>query len=102
MTMTNATQPASRLSLFSPEEEQRYRSRWESIQASFVEEPREAVEHADDLVADIADRIAEAFRNERAALEALWERNGETSIEDLRACMQRYREQVDRLLAVGP
>ena len=99
--MAHVTRTKASDTLFSPEEEQRYRSRWESIQAAFVEEPREAVEQADDLVVDIADRIAEAFRNERSALEALWERNGDVSTEDLRSVLQRYRDQVDRLLSFG-
>jgi hypothetical protein len=51
--------------LFSPEEATDFRSRWEAIQASFVDEPRQAVEQADTLVAVAIKRLAEMFAAER-------------------------------------
>src|SRR5436309_15166431 len=40
------------------EQGQSYRSRWEEIQTGFVDEPRQAVEQADHLVAEVIKRVA--------------------------------------------
>jgi hypothetical protein len=76
------------------------RPRWADIQASFVDEPRRAVEKADALVADAIRRLAEAFADARADLERDWDRGGNVSTEDLRLAFRRYRTFFDRLLEV--
>jgi hypothetical protein len=76
------------------------RARWNEIQASFVDEPRRAVEQADGLVADAIKRLAESFAQERARLEGQWDRGGDVSTEDLRQALQRYRSFFSRLLSV--
>lgn len=76
------------------------RNRWTDIQASFVDEPRRAVEQADGLVADAIKRLAETFANERSQLEGQWDRGGDVSTEDLRQALQRYRSFFSRLLSV--
>ena len=75
-------------------------SQWTEIQAGFVDEPRNAVERADGLVADAIKRLAETFANERAQLEGQWDRGGDVSTEDLRQALQRYRSFFSRLLSV--
>ena len=75
-------------------------SQWTEIQAGFVDEPRQAVERADGLVADAIKRLAETFANERAQLEGQWDRGGDVSTEDLRQALQRYRSFFSRLLSV--
>jgi hypothetical protein len=40
--------------VFSREEAKDFRARWDAIQVSFVDEPRQVVEQADSLVADEA------------------------------------------------
>jgi hypothetical protein len=75
------------------------RSRWEQIQASFVDEPRRAVEEADTLVAELMQRLADSFAQEREGLEGQWDRGDEVSTEDLRIALQRYRSFFDRLLS---
>src|ERR1700730_9861878 len=47
--------------LFSPEEGQDFRARWDTIQVSFVDEPRRVVEQADSLVAVAMKGLAEMF-----------------------------------------
>jgi hypothetical protein len=74
------------------------RSRWTDIQAGFVDEPRQSVERADQLVASAIQRLAEAFARERAALESQWESGSNVSTEDLRLALQRYRSFFGRLL----
>jgi hypothetical protein len=76
------------------------RTRWTDIQAGFVDEPRNAVEQADALVAEAIKRLAETFANERNQLEGQWDRGGDVSTEDLRQALQRYRSFFSRLLSV--
>jgi len=76
-----------------------YRSQWESIQTGFVDEPRQAVEHADHLVAEVIKRIAEVFADERSKLEEQWSRGNEVDTEDLRVALKRYRSFFERLLS---
>lgn len=75
------------------------RGRWVTIQASFVDEPRRAVQEADALVADLMKRLADSFATERGALEGQWDRGDEVSTEELRIALQRYRSFFDRLLS---
>ncbi len=86
--------------LFSESEVGDFRSRWSSIQTGFVDEPRRAVEDADNLVASLMKKLAEGFANERAGLEKQWDRGDNVSTEDLRVALQRYRSFFDRLLKV--
>jgi hypothetical protein len=77
----------------------RYRDRWQEIQASFVDQPRECVERADTLVADLMQRLAAGFSQEREQLEAQWDKGDDVSTEDLRVALTRYRSFFDRLLS---
>lgn len=86
--------------LFPGEEASAFRARWDSIQAGFVDEPRQAVEQADSLVAGAMKRLAEMFAEERANLEGQWDRGDDVSTEDLRLALQRYRSFFGRLLSV--
>lgn len=86
--------------LFKEDETQGYRSRWEGIQAQFVDSPRESVEQADQLVAEITQRLNDLFSEERSGLEEQWSRgDGQASTEDLRMALTRYRAFFQRLLA---
>ncbi|MGB7281632.1 MAG: hypothetical protein WBE13_05150 [Candidatus Acidiferrum sp.] len=86
--------------LFSAEEAKDFRSRWDAIQVSFVDEPRQVVEQADSLVALAMKRLAEMFAAERARLEGQWDRGDNVSTEDLRLALQRYRSFFGRILSV--
>ena len=77
-----------------------YRSRWETIQTSFVDEPRQAVERADSLVAEVMQELARTFADERQNLESQWGRGDDISTEDLRIALQRYRTFFSRLLSI--
>lgn len=77
-----------------------FRSRWALIQASFVDEPRAAVEQGDALVAELMQRLAEVFSTERARLEEQWTSGSDVSTEDLRLALRRYRSFFDRLLSL--
>ena len=86
--------------LFSEGEAQNLRTRWDGVQAAFVDEPRRAVEQADELVATAIKRLAEVFAEERSKLEHQWGSGGDVSTEDLRVTLQRYRSFFSRLLSV--
>ena len=99
MTMAKAAQEPN-LPLFAQNDTQDFRARWEKIQIGFVDEPRKAVEQADELVASAIKRLAEVFATERQKLEAEWDKTDNVSTEDLRVALRRYRSFFDRLLSV--
>jgi hypothetical protein len=76
------------------------RRQWDAIQTGFVDEPRRAVEQADQLVAGAMKRLAEVFASERSQLESQWDRGDDVSTEDLRIALQRYRAFFGRLLSM--
>ena len=86
--------------LFGSNELQGFRSRWEEVQAGFVDEPREAVQRADELVSDLMTKLTSGFDQTRSGLEEQWNKGEEASTEDLRVALKRYREFFERLLAV--
>ncbi len=86
--------------LFPAGEAEGFRSRWTEVQTGFVDEPRSAVEGADSLVAEMMQRLAKVFAEERARLEEQWSRGDDISTEDLRQALRRYRSFFDRLLSV--
>jgi hypothetical protein len=80
------------------DQSERFTTQWQEIQASFVDRPRESVEQADALVADLMQRLAASFSDERERLEEHWDRGDDVSTEDLRVALTRYRSFFDRLL----
>jgi hypothetical protein len=76
-----------------------FHERWESVQTTFVDDPRNAVENADALVAELMQRLADGFARERERLEGQWSRGEDVSTEDLRVVLQRYRSFFRRLLS---
>lgn len=86
--------------LFADDAERDFRGRWREIQGSFVDEPRAAVEQADQLVAQLMQRLAQSFSDQRSNLEKQWDASEKISTEELRVALQRYRSFFERLLAV--
>jgi hypothetical protein len=84
--------------LLEDEELDGFRGRWDAVQVGFVDEPRGSVQQADALVAELMQRLAQTFSDERTSLESQWEQGADVSTEDLRVAMQRYRSFFDRLL----
>jgi hypothetical protein len=96
---SGAADPEPRASLLEDDELQSMTMRWKDIQAEFVDEPREAVQEADALVAELMQRLAAMFAGERAGLEERWAGGNQVSTEDLRQGLRRYRSFFERLLA---
>jgi hypothetical protein len=92
--VVNAASPEM---LFSSEETQNFRNRWNEVQAKFVDEPGSSVREADTLVAEVMEKITKMFAGQRQTLESQWSK-GDTSTEDLRQVLQHYRAFFNRLL----
>ena len=86
--------------LFSADEAQGFRTRWDAVQTEFVDEPRKSVQEADNLVESVIQRLSQIFTDERGKLETQWEKGDDASTEDLRLALQRYRSFFTRLLSV--
>jgi hypothetical protein len=95
-----AAASAAEAHLFRETETSELSRRWSDIQASFVDQPRRAVELADSLVAETMQRLAHTFAATRENLEKQWDRGEKVTTEDLRVTLQRYRAFFDRLLSV--
>lgn len=95
-----ATETDEQTALFSQDESRNLHSQWDSVQVGFVDEPRQAVERADELVAGSMKRLAEIFATERERLEKQWDRGDSVSTEELRQALRRYRSFFGRLLSV--
>ncbi len=85
--------------LLGNEETESFQSRWQEIQVRFVDDPRDSVKDADGLVAELMQRLAGSFSEERNRLESEWERGGDVSTEDLRVALRHYRSFFNRLLS---
>jgi hypothetical protein len=86
--------------LFDKQRANELRDRWQALQARFVDDPRDTVQEADSLVAELLQELARTFSEARANLEQQWSGGGDVSTEDLRVTLQRYRSFFERVLAV--
>jgi hypothetical protein len=84
--------------LFDNAREEELRSRWHTLQARFVDEPRETVSEADSLVAELLRDLAQSFDEARSGLESQWSSGEDVSTEELRVTLKRYRSFFERLL----
>ena len=88
-----------------------FRLRWQRAQAGFIDDPREAVGDAADLIEQTAQALVGALRQRQRELRVLWERGlaADTALADdaadvpgadtehLRLMMQRYRALFNQL-----
>ena len=88
--------------LFNPELSSQFRARWDAVQIGFVDDPKSAVQQADELVAQVMTSLAESFAKERSGLEKVIgdEDDGSASTENLRMALRRYRSFFQRLLSL--
>jgi hypothetical protein len=86
--------------LFETDESKKFRSQWLSIQSKFVDDPRESVKQADELVASVLKSVTMGFSDRRVSLEKQWNSGENISTEDLRVALKRYRSFFDRLLTL--
>jgi hypothetical protein len=86
--------------LLAPDALDEMRTRWDTIQTGFVDDPQISVQHADELVATAIKKLAQSFAQERAKLEQEWSKGNNVSTEDLRQALRRYRAFFHRLLSI--
>lgn len=86
--------------LFEAEATKKFRTRWLAIQSKFVDDPRDSVKQADELVADIIKSVTMSFADRRLALEKQWNNGENISTEDMRVALKRYRSFFERLLTL--
>jgi len=96
---TDAAATPDRAPLVSSDRADSYASRWNEVKGMFVDEPRQAVQKADQLVGELLDDLERGFREQRQGIEHGLD-NDDTSTEDLRMALRRYRSFFDRLLSV--
>jgi hypothetical protein len=73
------------------------RLQWTALQASFVDEPRQSVEKADQLISSAIKRITDDLQAKRSELAESLNKQ-DVSTEDLRTSLQHYHALFDRLL----
>jgi len=88
------------LALFSSEEVDQFRTEWRGLQSDFVDSPRDAVQHADQLVAQVMQSLATTFADHKKSLEGQWSKGEQVETEELRVALRQYRAFFDKLLTV--
>jgi len=77
---------------------QERRDHWMEIQTRFVDDPKDAVEQADEL-AEVMQVVATQFAEQRKSLEGKWQSGESADSEELRQALLQYRSFFERLLA---
>jgi hypothetical protein len=96
--MHDAGEPLAALFLAPVAED--FRRRWDAVQIGFVDDPKQAVRNADELVAQVMKTLAESFAEQRAGIEAGVDHSDQANTENLRVALQRYRSFFQRLLSL--
>jgi hypothetical protein len=86
--------------LFESGAEADFRARWDLVQRSFVDDPRKAVEAADELVAQVTRTLTDSFAHQRSDLEKSFDQAESPSTEGLRIALRQYRAFFERLLSL--
>ena len=86
----SATEP---ISLLPKKAASQFRTRWETIQSGFVDDPRHTVEQAGGLVEEALGQLTAVFEEKREHLR----RDGDIPTEDLRQTLRHYRLLLTRL-----
>ena len=94
-----ATGEAKKACFFKENELRDMRARWDKIQGTFVDQPRQAVEDADNLLGEAIKKLTETCAEERSSVIRQWNSGENISTEVLRQSLRRYRAFFDRLLA---
>ncbi len=84
--------------LFGDDQVDRFRNRWRELQADFVDDPKQAVRGADELVDEVMRTLSEIFAEHKNELKGQWQDDGPGETEELRVALRRYRSFFDQLL----
>ena len=86
--------------LFLPEQTNDFRAAWDAVQIGFVDDPKQAVRKADELVEQVMRTLTGTFSSERAKLESQVDQTEHGSTENLRIALRHYRSFFQRLLSL--
>jgi hypothetical protein len=90
--------------LFEASHTEEFRRRWDSIKASFVDDPREAVRRADELTDELMRELTKAMESRRRDLSEQWKHSespdDKAETERLRVALHNYRSMLDPILRV--
>lgn len=78
-------------------------ARWRDLQASFVDDPGEAVRRADGLVGEVVEALTSSLTTRTNGLRDRWKDTEAADTEQMRLALRDYRNVLERLLALsGP
>ena len=100
VTKTTIKNDANLAPLFTQEAATELRARWDTVQKSFVDDPGDAVRAADELVAQVIQDLTDTFAKQRLELEGGAEHTEESTTENMRLSLRRYRSFFERLLSI--
>lgn len=99
VTKTTVVEDGQLAPLFTENAATEFRSRWDVVQRSFVDNPQDAVRAGDELVAQVIKSLAQTFANQRSGTEG-GQHADESTTENLRLSLRRYRSFFERLLTI--
>ncbi|MGW0193543.1 hypothetical protein [Nonomuraea sp. NPDC003201] len=76
-------------------------ARWRDLQASFVDDPGEAVRRADGLVGEVVDALTSSLTTRTNGLRDRWKDTEAADTEQMRLALRDYRSVLERLLALS-
>jgi hypothetical protein len=100
VTKTTIKSDANLAPLFTQEAATELRAQWDTVQKSFVDDPGDAVRAADELVAQVIQNLTDTFAKQRLELEGGAEHTEQSTTENLRLSLRRYRSFFERLLSI--
>lgn len=71
--------------------------RWRDLQASFVDDPRGAVQQADSLLDEVMASVHSALEEHTHELQDRWKNTGQGNTEPLRMILRAYRDVFQKL-----
>ncbi|MFJ4653662.1 hypothetical protein ACIP5Y_20545 [Nocardia sp. NPDC088792] len=80
---------------------QRLREQWREAQGHFVDDPREAVSQADELVEQALRQLTASYAQRRETIENGWSHGENTDTEALRQALRGYRDLFDQLVGTA-
>lgn len=99
-TGTAGTDGSAATSFLDADQADAFRDRWRDVQLRFVDDPQGAAGQARDLVTEAVEALTAALTAQRDGLGGDTDGAGADDTEQLRMTVRRYRDLLDRLLAI--
>ncbi|MFV2022251.1 hypothetical protein [Micromonospora sp. LOL_023] len=99
MPADTSAETTSGAAFFADDEATAFRDRWREVQLRFVDDPHAAAGEAQGLVTEAVEALTAALTAQRDELSG-WTSAGPEDTEQLRMAVRRYRDLLDRVLAI--